>query len=142
MADAVCPTCGASTKEHRHSLSRRLIEGLEALDAAGGGPLALRLLGLDRSRWDNFQKMKHFGLVEQVYVGGRRQLGVWKVTDFGRQFLAGTVSVRKVVVTFRDKPIRFDGPTVSVQDLRGGFSDRETWAADATDVHLHTSEAP
>lgn len=141
MKTTRCPTCGASTNEYKHGLSKPLVQGLTALASSGGGPINLKALGLTRTQWDNFQKLRYFGLVEQVAVSGKRQAGVWKITQLGLDFLAGKVVVPKFAWTFRGDVVRTEGPYITITEVKGGFQPRSVWAAQAEPADLPESDA-
>lgn len=108
---------------------------------SGGGPINLKALGLTRTQWDNFQKLRYFGLVEQVAVSGKRQAGVWKITQLGLAFLAGKVVVPKFAWTFRGDVVRTEGPYITITEVKGGFQPRSVWAAEAEPADLPESDA-
>jgi hypothetical protein len=113
-----CPHCGAATVAYKHSLTLPLVSALQKLADNGGGPINLQHLGLTRNQWDNFQKLRYFGLVEQVPGdGGQTKTGVWQITDMGRRFLLGTELVKRTVWTYRGKVVRRDGDLVSALDV-------------------------
>lgn len=130
-APDVCSACGAKIVMYRHGLSVPLVRGLDALASAGGGPVNLSQLDLTRNQWDNFQKLRYFGLVEQHAVNGRRKAGVWAITERGREFLAGRITIRKTAITYRGEVEDWDGPRVLVTDVDDLYQPRETWAAEA-----------
>lgn len=126
-----CPHCGAKLLEHRHSLNTGLVEGLRKL-AAVEGPINLKLLGLTRNQWDNFQKLRYWGLVRQVRDGDQRRRGVWEATAEGRAFLAGALAVPRRVRTFRGTVVAGEGGTIRVADVGvKAYRQREHYAADA-----------
>ncbi len=121
-----CAHCGANTLEHRHSLTAGLVSALVKLARAGGGPINLKKVGLSREEWDNFQKLKHWGLVLNDSPG------VWYITLSGHEFLAGKRHVHKSVWTYRDEVVEYAGPEVTVSDVLGEepfFLKREDYAS-------------
>jgi hypothetical protein len=126
-----CPHCGAAMNEHTHALSKALVGALRKLKARGK-ETNLKVLGLTRNEWDNFQKLRYWGLVYQVSVNGRRQNGVWWLTQKGGRFLRGEISVPKQVITYRGKRVRYEGDEVSVSDvLPAMYKQRPEYEADA-----------
>jgi hypothetical protein len=106
-----CPHCGAAMNEHRHVLSKAIVGALRKLYAKGNAT-NLRELGLTRNEWDNFQKLRYWGLVYQVKIEGRRQNGVWWLTKRGGLFVRGELAVPKRVWTYRGERIRYEGEDV------------------------------
>lgn len=126
-----CPHCGASMNEHRHTISKALINGLRKLHAQRRRT-NLKLLGLTRNEWDNFQKLRYWGLVYQVEVDGKRQNGVWWLTQKGANFLSGAVAIPKHVWTYRGERVRYEGKVVFVGDVETTtYRKRKDYAADA-----------
>lgn len=131
---AVCPHCGAAMVEHKHSLSKGLVEGLRKLHLRGG-PVNIKHLQLTRNQWDNFYKLRYWGLAEKHFdAEGNREAGVWKVTQKGHGFMEGSVSVAKTVWSYRGEFRRFDGREVFVGDIDEGYRERPDYARDARPV--------
>lgn len=130
-----CSACGAKTVEYRHRLGGALGTGLVRLAHAGGGPVNLKDLGLTRNQWDNFQKLRYFGLAEQVHrEDGTRVAGVWRITPKGQSFVEGDQRVAEYIWTYRGKAVRSEGNPVGIRDLAAGYDQREDYAASATAV--------
>jgi len=126
----VCTHCGGSMMEYRHSLSYHMVYGLWRLNKAGG-EANLKVLGLNRNQWDNFQKLRYWDLVEKVYIAGKRANGVWRVTDRGARFLKGRIAVASAVWTYHGEWVRDDGSTVNIRSYLSGYKHREEWASEA-----------
>lgn len=112
----LCPHCGAKIVEYRHALNTPLIRALAKLYQHGDA-VNLRELNLDRNEWDNFQKLKYWGLVYQVEVEGKRKKGVWWLTLRGVEFIEGRLRIPKSVWTYRGRRKRFEGIEVSCSDF-------------------------
>ena len=128
-----CECCGASLMTHKHSISKSLVVGLIRLYKAGG-ECNIKELGLTRNQWDNFQKLKYWGLVQQVNVDGKQKTGVWKVTPKGLSFLAGREFIPKTLRTFRGAVVPSE-PTKSISikgfdDLDVLYRKRDDYVAD------------
>jgi hypothetical protein len=110
-----CACCGHTRRYHSHSLSQGLVTGLRKFAAAGKGkPLNLNKAGLDRSQWDNFQKLKYWDLVTPT----KCKSGIWNVTELGYEFLAGNVSLRKTKITLDGKAVYDHNADVTIQHLQ------------------------
>ena len=113
----VCEHCGARMMEHRHVLSTPLVRALRKI-AAFTNAVNLQALNLSRNEWDNFQKLRYWGLVEKARrPDGTRMRGYWYLTNKGRRFLAGQEVVPGVVWTYRGDFVRHEAGHVSVFDL-------------------------
>lgn len=112
LGQSSCPHCGSSTLEHRHSLTKGLVGALvQFAKTASTNPINLKEAGLTRNQWDNFQKLKYWGLVEQ------HGNGVWQITKAGQQFLLGHLRQHKSVWTYRGDPIEWQGPMVKADEV-------------------------
>jgi len=113
-----CPLCGGSTRRQKHSMSKVLINGLkefaQILDARGETEDKLSLAQLSRSAWDNFQKLKHWGLVRKKNPKGKS--GIWILTEKGRDFLSGDISVPRIVTTFHDIVVEESPDEIKILD--------------------------
>ena len=135
MAKKHCEHCGATMVEYKHGMSVPLIEGLTALNNAGG-IANLKDLGLDRNQWDNFQKLRYWDLVEKHYEGGKRAGGTWSITQKGKDFLSGVLKINSRVVTYRGVRVKYLGVSVSAQEiLENGYKQRIDYAEDSEPVN-------
>lgn len=128
----ICPHCHASMMEHRHTISYAMVYALKRL-AECQGPTNIKFLGLTRNQWDNFQKLRYWGLVERVFdeKTGRRSAGVWLITRLGRDFLDLKVSIPKNVWTYRGDFIRAEEVFVFAVDIDSSYKLREQYADEA-----------
>jgi hypothetical protein len=126
-----CPECDAGTKKHKHGLSGNLIEGLDRLYRHAGLKFAnLRVLDMERVQWDNFQKLKYWGLVEQLKV----KSGEWRVTPKGEAFLRGRLKVPSSVITYRGIFVEYEGDDIGPEDAVEEWKHRPEYAEDAVPV--------
>jgi len=113
-----CECCGAKTVKYKHSFSEALAVGLYKLYEFGNISINLKHLGLTRNQWDNFQKLRYWGLVKQAYrPDGTRLNGEWIVTQEGIDFIERGTSIQKSVWTYRGKTVDFDGDTCFFLDV-------------------------
>jgi hypothetical protein len=127
MAKKVCEHCGASMMEYKHSLSVGLLEGLLRLYRQRK-PVNLAVLNLNHSQWDNFQKLKYWGLVEKFRgAGTNAKGGIWTITTNGIDFVTGRVKVQKSVWTYRGEFRRFDGEEVNSHQIHDAFKTVEDY---------------
>lgn len=123
-----CPECDAGTKQHKHGLSANIVNGLNRLyDHAGLKFANLKVLGLGRVQWDNFQKLKYWGLVEQKRI----KSGEWRVTPRGEAFLLGKLKVPCSVITYRGIFVEYEGDDIGPEDAIKGWKHRPQYAEDA-----------
>jgi hypothetical protein len=128
----ICPHCGAKMVEYRHSMTIPLVTGLRAILRSGGGPINIKELHLTRNQWDNFQKLRYWGLVFQVEIDGQRKKGVWQITKEGIGFLFNESQVPKRVWTYRGETVRVSNlEMVRITQIVDWYEKRE-------DYNLHS----
>jgi hypothetical protein len=111
-ANNKCPHCEAKMVEYKHSFSKALAVGLGRLHFFAGGPINIKNLGLTRNQWDNFQKLRYWGLVgKATKEDGTRAGGEWVLTQKGFDFIQKGIGIPKSVWTYRGDPVRFEGDT-------------------------------
>lgn len=128
----VCPACGQNTLDHRHSLTKPLGEALLRVYYAGGGPLRISRLISGRSKLDNFQKLRYWGLAEQVAApDGTRTDGYWQTTERGNLFCRRELKVPRRVWTYQGEFLEYDqeDDLVDIGELQPGFLNRDDYAA-------------
>lgn len=128
---SLCPTCGAKTVEYKHTMSVALVEGLTRLSKKQVANL--KDLRLTRNQWDNFQKLRYWGLVEKFVdpKDQKRKGGVWKVTTCGNNFLKGKLAVQKTVITYRGETKNYEGILITAPDVIDGYKYRPEYAEEA-----------
>lgn len=121
--DEKCPFCGAKKKMYWHNLSAGLVQTLakfaQAIKVKGVNDIHVgKDLVLDNAAYNNFNKLKYWGLVVKTGVGGH-----WKLTEKGTLFLQNKIAINKRVKTFRNKVEEKDENRVTVQDCLNGYHD-------------------
>ncbi len=127
-----CPTCGARTEAHKHSLSKCLISGLrKALEVADSyGRFDIAAAGLTNSERQNLSKLKYWGILKkQGDATGKG--GTWIVAVKGLSFAEGNIDLPKSCRTYRDELLEFTGNKVNIKDLADGWRWRPDYARDA-----------
>lgn len=118
-----CPCCGQLVKLYPRPIHKTMARGLIMMyRAAPVGewvymPDVLRPLG--RSRGGDEAKLAYWGLIEHddgVREDGSKRTGWWRVTEKGRLFVRGAVSVPKFARVFNGRCLRFDGEQVHIWD--------------------------
>lgn len=132
-AGRVCEHCGAKTVEYRHTFNLALASGLFKLYRRDDATSNLKYIGLTRNQWDNFQKMRYWGLVEKAgRDDGSRIGGVWRVTALGRRFIEAGEAIQRRVWTYRGNTVRFEGDHCFFLDFHApGYEQRPSYAANA-----------
>jgi hypothetical protein len=128
----ICECCGAKIVEYKHVFSTALAIGLHRLYMAGK-PTNLRELILTRNQWDNFQKLRYWGLVEKfIDEDGNRRSGVWDVTPLGVDFIERNLQIPKHVWTYRGEFVRSEKGYVRFAETHpADYVKRPQYAAEA-----------
>lgn len=128
--------------EHRHTMSYPMAAALRHLygyclshDLEAGANL--KVLGLTRNQWDNFQKLRYWGLVERIFDAGtgRRLSGYWRVTELGKNFLGSRCGIPRTVWTYRGEFVRAENNAensfVFFDDITDGYKLRSGYAQES-----------
>jgi hypothetical protein len=119
---ARCPCCTQYAQVYRWSLYSTATAMLIRLYRVGGiesfvESKSVKLPG----QGGDATRLRFWGLVEQEperrQDGGRS--GWWRVTDQGRLFVLGAITIPKYAYVFDGRCLRFDGPPVSIRDALG-----------------------
>lgn len=130
MAKKNCPHCGAAMVEYKHNLSKGQVGPLIKLFEAGGGPVSITDdLHLIIGEYTNFAKLAYWGLARQQ--GGSERGGVWEITEKGRQFVQGDITLPRTVWVYRGDVQRFEGGNISIHKVSGGWKFKPQYAAEA-----------
>lgn len=103
-----CPHCGASMTVWRHNINIGLVDSLRKMAneirKTGVNSVNVRTeLNLTKVRYNNFQKLRYFGLVHHVKHNGMSVKGNWLITKRGWAFLRGDIAVSRYILTFRNR---------------------------------------
>ena len=108
MENEKCAHCGASMKIYKHSLTIGIVETLKkvalAIKTKGENDIHLQKeVELTNNQYNNFQKLRYFGLVHHVKKDGKVKAGRWLITRNGWEFLKGNMRIRRWTKTFRNQ---------------------------------------
>ena len=115
-----CPHCGANMVLYPHTLGRGVVNALVRFAALGKGPQrpvekGYLVNGMSYNQGSNFQKLGYFGLVAKVPP---ERSGVWEVTRWGWEFIAGELRVPRKVWTYRGVVDHFEDDLVRIADTK------------------------
>lgn len=125
-----CPVCGSKITDYKHSINKTLVECLARLYAMGGRS-RLDKLGLDNTHFNNFQKLRYFGLA--VPTGENSE---WQITNQGIWFLQGRIQISRFVITRNAKVIRSSTELVFITDVKDCVSYKIEWKEQARQPNL------
>jgi predicted transcriptional regulator len=137
-----CPHCKAQMKIHSHSLSKGLVESFVklALRARNKEINAVHLndeLNLDKVAYNNFNKLKYWGIVKMYEKGSGR----WQLTEKGIEFLNNRLALPLSVHTFRNSVVDRDRNVAVISDIVTGYS-REYWQTEFSFRIVHSRIVP
>lgn len=133
LADGeTCPCCGQFAKEYRRTIHSRMASGLIKVYGAGGrerrGWVTIKH-HLDHPELADFAKLAHWTLAEahpSVRDDGSKRVGIWRVTPFGEEFVAGRLAVAKYARVFNGECRGHDPlPLVGIRECLGKKFDYE-----------------
>lgn len=102
-----------TVKEYRDTLNDSTVLMLWAL-ARYTRPVAKREMKLSNVAYARGHKLLYWGLIGHAEDSTR---GGWIITENGRRFLRGEISVPGSVIMLRGKAIRYEGPYVTIKEL-------------------------
>lgn len=126
-----CPTCGQPIMRHHHSFSQILATMLliTATKYDIGKPFHLQKnLGLTNNQYNNFQKLKYWGLIAKHFVDGKRIGGYWVLTKKAQLLIRGIIKIPKWVATFNNKPVEQSTEEINIKNALGFYQIPEQWA--------------
>lgn len=132
MREHICEECGAKVVEYKHGLSIGLVRVLYLMARAAehGYPVHMADLKLTYSQRCNSQKLRYWYLIEKVGDPDGKG-GDWLVTQRGREFLKGAISLPKNVWTFRGDTVRYEGRSRYIEQVTDGWKWRPDYAREA-----------
>lgn len=102
-----CPNCGANMKKYWHTLSPVLVEVLFRFalisQKTNNRVHVPKDIALTTTEYNNFQKLRYFGLIAKYKENGENVAGYWVLTQRGEQFLKNEKGVPDKVETFRNR---------------------------------------
>ncbi len=133
-----CDCCGHIVTAYTIHLNEPLVRAFLTFAAARirlGRPVKKCEIELDHSGYGNFQKLRHFHLIE------KRDAGAWEMTVIGWSFIMGTGSVITPAAQFGNSTLGYDHEawkthkdghrSVSIRDvLPADWKDRAAYMAE------------
>lgn len=125
---AICEHCCAKMVEYTFSFNKGLAVFLGKLFDAQG-PVKTDNLGLTYAQRTNSQKLRYWGLAEP-YVNEESTIkrGWWQITYTGKLFVLGQTTIKKQVVMYRNKVIRYEGVDLFFDKVSDGYKYHEDYA--------------
>ena len=122
---SICPNCGHKICEYKHSINKTLVGCLARLNALGGRA-RLDKMGLDNTHFNNFQKLRYFGLA--VPSGENSE---WQITNNGIWFLQGRIQISRFVITRNALVVRKSTELVFISEVKDSVQYKINWQQQA-----------
>ena len=129
----LCPYCRQAIMKHQHPFLEPLGRILyKAASRYGvGAPFHLqRDLNLTKNEFNNFQKLRYFGLADKYYEAGRRISGVWYLRQEAQYLIQGG-KVARYVRTFNNEVIETSVERIALAEAIGSYETPPQYAAKA-----------
>lgn len=125
-----CPCCGRFTKRYKYKLSKNVCRFMAVLRKIEKGTNRFvhvtELLSVDprilMSR--DFLRAQFYDMIEEGSVENteaKKRSGLWRLTDKGRSFISGQLSVPEYVTMYDGKVLGFEGEAKTVSDFDKEF---------------------
>ncbi len=125
-----CPCCGRFAKLYTYTISRAQVHAL-AWIAKNTAPREFINVQAEAPTWilrsNSHGKLVHWGLLHTRTNNddSKRDAGAWGVTDFGRKWIAGEVTIRKHALVFDNKCHGHKGEAIRYDDVFSPFHYRD-----------------
>jgi hypothetical protein len=141
-----CPITGRAIRIWRHNLSRGQVTTLKRLDSVSKelGKVYVHLKFLTARRDGNLAKMALWDLISPLspdaILEGEKCGGMWRITERGRDWLAGRIKIPRQVAVLFGKRVGYVDPLdlITVDDVSNDFDKVALLDGGAT-VHTTTT---
>jgi hypothetical protein len=120
----LCPLCDQRMQRYKRSVNRKMVEALFKLYKKNlledGRWVPVQEIYTKGSSGD-YAKLRHWGLIE---AGDKRRayrnsVGYWRITDLGKLFAEGKVTIKKFAIIYDNNCVGFEGDDVNVASCFG-----------------------
>jgi len=124
---ARCPCCTQYTKVYRRRIYSKMATLLIKLyrmktQVYYTTDELVKMSGDINFRGGDFCKLSHWELIETRPNHNdetKKQSGLWRITEKGREFAGGKISVKSHVIIYDNRILGFDGKNVFIKDCFG-----------------------
>ncbi len=122
---AVCETCHQKIRlAHKENLNKNLLTGLQQaarrIAASGVNDIDINEFIDDTNIYNNFQKLRYFGLIHHYRNNDVKVRGHWLITRNGWRFLRGDIKVHKWVKVQNNSIIEHSPELIDVRSVYYG----------------------
>lgn len=121
----ICPTCGSFCKRYFRNLNSNMALTMVVLfnrKKFGFIHIENFLRQHELPRSGDFPYLIHWGLMQKMEgkrPDGSSRNGFYKLTDKGRQFVKGEITVKKTLIIYKNKAEGFEGPETDIKEALG-----------------------
>lgn len=117
---APCPCCGQFVKMYRRTITSTMARLLISFYKLGGGYGWHHARDIEQQGGD-FPKLAHWRLIEtqENEDPAKRSSGLWRMTEHGRAFVLGNLTVKKYALIYNAKLYGFEGEKIGIRDALG-----------------------
>ena len=118
---ARCPVCDRHTQLYRRQITSTSARDLILMAQSSGRGEPFHLMTVIEGRHADETKLAYWGLIEeeaQVRPDGGRA-GWWTVTDAGREFARGALTVPKYALVYNGRCLGLEGDEVGIRECLG-----------------------
>lgn len=117
-----CPCCGQHAERYRRRVSAAMVKTMGRMLVAGeSAPTGMVHLPDIKQESRDVATCAYFDLIQRE-GGSAGRTGYWRVTDLGRRFLEGKVSVPKYAFVYNGEVRGFSDEAVTVDGVAPKFS--------------------
>lgn len=126
-----CPMCLRPIMKHTHSFNKPMASMLikTAAQFKEGEPFHLQkdLPWLTRNQYNNFQKLRYWGVVKKHYENGKRKGGYWVLTERAGEILRGSTFPGRLQ-TFNNSVVWTSPDLTILHKIAGGYDLPDAWS--------------
>ncbi len=123
-----CEHCGAKTVKYKHNFNVGLFAGLVKLYEFNQ-PASLKELELTVNQFNNFQKLRYGGLVENVNAK-------WVITELGIKFIKNEIAIPRQVTTYRNECVGQSDDFISYNNFQINYDRKDFYFKSAESVEV------
>lgn len=124
----ICNHCGSKVFDYRINFDTSLAIILRKLFIADE-PVKTSNLGLTHTQYGNATRLAFWGLAEpHLNAESKVKKGWWVITEKGKAFVRGQISIQKIAVKRQKTLLRFEGEHIMFHNVTGGNMVYEDYA--------------
>lgn len=136
----ICPACSQRAEVYPRTMTSDMARVLIAMWNKSGQDW-VKVPGLTNApKGGDYAKMRFWGLIENRpedrREDGSSRTGWWRITDLGRDFVLGRMTIVNHAHIYNNEPLRHDGTSMNIRDALGKkFNYAELMSSVGTEGH-------